>query len=775
MVDVPLKVVGTFDDSRLNAGLNKMQGRVRQVGQMMAAAFGAFVSVQALRGIWKATDATINYQNALKGLQAQTTAVGVSSRELLKSLQDVTEGQVSLRALTESSNKAIALLGTSAIPRFEELAEVATKASSVMGISVTQAFDDIVTGIGRQSRMILDNLGIVVSTTKAYEDYATELGVTVKQLTDAERKQAFMNAALDQANEKFGELAAQVSPMQELYAALDDLSKAVLGIFTAEIRTEVGGLAEAIRGLAQKIEESRAATTFWFEYLKIVLPAFIGLMLLARIRLTGIWTILARVIPALGKGALAVLAFSVGWQILAVAIAVGIPLLILAAAEEAKLRTEAKEFILVLQEQRTELQATATGILLLKDELKKLDPRLHQTGVTFQRLHDRVVELARANPELLEQIGYSITANDQLITAAGNVVGGLTDLQEMFSLFSTESFVDQMNQAMQAMRMQEVMREAEEGIRRATTWYNESVILITRGAEGLRQYREQVQQEWSAWLIRQQAEITGWTPIRAVPPADRVPTPISGAGAGVVGAISLGLLEKQAKDAAATLAFLEETAHFLEKVLKDELDPAIKVNTSSILVAAAALEWFSGSLRVAAAMMPGQAIPPFGAPTTDYGFGPGVIPTLGGVPIVGPWEEPEIIEKLDRLSEKFISNLSKTLQRFLENWGWEGGKPDLKGLARGMMRPAAEAWGGNLASFLQIGAGFAGPLAGMISGGAGWIFNRLMGDKPLEVEQPIDIRIVDIETRLLNFFNFRGMEPWAYSSGFRPVFENGLW
>nr|DAF36124.1 MAG TPA: hypothetical protein [Caudoviricetes sp.] len=41
--------------------------------------------------------------------------------------------------------------------------------------------------------MILDNLGIVVNSTEANEEYAKSIGKTVSQLTDAEKKQALIN------------------------------------------------------------------------------------------------------------------------------------------------------------------------------------------------------------------------------------------------------------------------------------------------------------------------------------------------------------------------------------------------------------------------------------------------------------------------------------------------------------------------------------------------------------------------------------------------------
>ena len=48
---------------------------------------------------------------------------------------------------------------------------------------------------------MLDNLGIIVDVARANENYAKELGTTASKLTEAERKQAFINEALAQGKD----------------------------------------------------------------------------------------------------------------------------------------------------------------------------------------------------------------------------------------------------------------------------------------------------------------------------------------------------------------------------------------------------------------------------------------------------------------------------------------------------------------------------------------------------------------------------------------------
>ena len=135
----------------------------------------------------------------------------------------------------------------------------------------------------------------------------------------------------------------------------------------------------------------------------------------------------------------------------------------------------------------------------------------------------------------------------------------------------------------------------------------------------------------------------------------------------------------------------------------------------------------------------------------------------------------EELEELKDISNEFLNNLSRTLGDFLASWGRTGGKPDIAGAGLRILQPAATQWGIDLAALWKTGGFMAGPIAGAIMGGAGWIAGRLMGEEPLKIEQPVDIRIVDIETRLKDFFNFRGLDPFTHRSDFQSAFENGIY
>jgi hypothetical protein len=98
---------------------------------------------------------------------------GVSADKVIKKLSEVSKGTISNADLIESANKAMALGVTSDLDEMAQLMEVARVRGQAMGLDTTQAFQDIVTGIGRGSPLILDNLGII---TKGWAEEAKAAG-----------------------------------------------------------------------------------------------------------------------------------------------------------------------------------------------------------------------------------------------------------------------------------------------------------------------------------------------------------------------------------------------------------------------------------------------------------------------------------------------------------------------------------------------------------------------------------------------------------------------
>jgi sugar-specific transcriptional regulator TrmB len=128
-------------------------------------------------------------------------------------------------------------------------------------------FNDIVVGIGRASPLILDNLGITVKIGEANEKYAESLGKASKELTVAEKKQALLNAVLDQGAsimERVGEAGQMITAaerLQRFQAALDNLMVEIGQTFLP-LFTEISeGLTELVQDATDFIQDHQEEIT----------------------------------------------------------------------------------------------------------------------------------------------------------------------------------------------------------------------------------------------------------------------------------------------------------------------------------------------------------------------------------------------------------------------------------------------------------------------------------------------------------------------------------
>jgi hypothetical protein len=158
------------------------------------------------------------------------SGAGEDSREALQRLEQATNGTMSQFDLFQQANNAMVLGVSRNSEEMAEMFDIAQRLGRALGRDTASSVESLVTGIGRQSRLMLDNIGIIVKSDEAYESYAKTLGVNVEQLTDAEKKQAFLNATMESARAKVKTLGDETFTSQDVY---DQLSSATTNLATA--------------------------------------------------------------------------------------------------------------------------------------------------------------------------------------------------------------------------------------------------------------------------------------------------------------------------------------------------------------------------------------------------------------------------------------------------------------------------------------------------------------------------------------------------------------
>lgn len=186
-------------------------------------------------------------------------SAGMSGQSILESLRAAARGSINDMALMETANRAMLLGVADNAEEFGQLMQIAEARGKALAISTEQAFSDIVTGIGRQSALILDNLGIIVDTETAYARYAESVGKTAAQLTDAERKQAMLNdviansASIVAANNAAGE--NMVDQFERMDAAISNAQQALGELFSPTAAVIASAIADAAQAAADGMTE----------------------------------------------------------------------------------------------------------------------------------------------------------------------------------------------------------------------------------------------------------------------------------------------------------------------------------------------------------------------------------------------------------------------------------------------------------------------------------------------------------------------------------------
>ncbi|BCV06568.1 MAG: hypothetical protein CM15mV137_240 [uncultured marine virus] len=137
---------------------------------------------------------------------------GVNNSSIaIQKLQKATNNTMTSFDLFKQANNAMILGVSKNSDEMANMFDMAQRLGHAVGQDTRTSVESLVTGIGRQSRQMLDNIGIIVDSEKAYKDYASEIKKNVDNLTVLERKQAFLNATLDSARKKLEGLPKEVT------------------------------------------------------------------------------------------------------------------------------------------------------------------------------------------------------------------------------------------------------------------------------------------------------------------------------------------------------------------------------------------------------------------------------------------------------------------------------------------------------------------------------------------------------------------------------------
>lgn len=299
--------------------INKQGGdTTRAFGDIVKGNFLAQGAFKVLTGILNhAQAAMVDFgaatEEAAKGIDLQRGFIrnfGTDIQKNLDVLRVASKNTISDLDLMQTANRASLLGVTDSVEDLAGLMLTARLRGKEMGLTTTQAFSDIVTGIGRGSPLILDNLGIKIPD--AFKETAESMG-------SAEKTIALTNLVIEDgsniAKEYGGDLLTASDRMAIVDAASLNLRNSIgllgvafnegantsdtaLGVLTA-INDIISQLEPYIRALGNALANTLSVE---IEKTTFLMSGFTGETMTSEEMLTGLFGVIAQVGSALIQG-----------------------------------------------------------------------------------------------------------------------------------------------------------------------------------------------------------------------------------------------------------------------------------------------------------------------------------------------------------------------------------------------------------------------------------------------------------------------------------------
>lgn len=233
--------------SNSTKAFSKMRG---EIGGGLVPAYAVLAAnVFAVTAAFGALQRAAQVEQLQAGLTALGTASGVAMNAVSRSLQEATGNALSL----EEAMRSTALVISSGFDAstVDDLGRVAKNASIALGRDMGDSIARLTRGAAKLEPELLDELGIMVRLDEATEQYALKIGKTASELTNFEKRQAFMNAVLEEGDRKFKALGDSVdaNPYDKLSASFQDLTKSGLSLLNLFLTPVVSFLASSTTAL----------------------------------------------------------------------------------------------------------------------------------------------------------------------------------------------------------------------------------------------------------------------------------------------------------------------------------------------------------------------------------------------------------------------------------------------------------------------------------------------------------------------------------------------
>ena len=264
-VNLGQAAIGSAIGSSVTGAANLVTSSIGKALELAWGGFktGATVTIATVAGlVGNSVRLALKAEPIAGGFGSLTESKGLGEQtEVLEKLRSAARGTVSDLQLMTNANVALQLGSASTTKELELLIEGGRRLGKAMGRDATEGFNDLALGIGRQSKLILDNLGIIVNADQVYEDYAKSVGSTTEKISDQEKKLAFVQAAYEAVRKKMSDLGDEQDTVGEkidrIQASFSNLS-VKLG---SQLLPQIGEVADRWSAFLATLDDKKVANS----------------------------------------------------------------------------------------------------------------------------------------------------------------------------------------------------------------------------------------------------------------------------------------------------------------------------------------------------------------------------------------------------------------------------------------------------------------------------------------------------------------------------------
>lgn len=200
----------------------------------LVALYATFAAnIFAVGAAYEALNKAAGAERLSKATEMMSISTGIHLKAVSKNLVEASGYALSFSEAMQFTN-----IGTSAglaSAQIESLTKIAKGAANALGRDVGDSVRRIIQGTAKQEQEILDELGIFVKASQAYEKFAAANKIKVADLTGAQRTQAYANE-VERLGAKWNDFAEIPDPFSKFAAtgknALNDLLTSINKVFS---------------------------------------------------------------------------------------------------------------------------------------------------------------------------------------------------------------------------------------------------------------------------------------------------------------------------------------------------------------------------------------------------------------------------------------------------------------------------------------------------------------------------------------------------------------